>query len=75
MEMNISELCSSFESDSLTQSVISVQDDEEEEEDSGKCAASQQSIFVHNTPPIGIFADCTVNGDTSVNSNSISVES
>lgn len=44
--MNISELCSSYDSDSLTRSVISVQDDDEEEEDSGKlCAASEQNLF------------------------------
>lgn len=77
VEMKISELCSSYDSDSLTRSVISVQDDdEEEEEDSGKCAASKQNFFdrgkKHDARSAGIFAAHPVNGHASVNVNSLS---
>lgn len=56
VEMNISERCSPDDSDSLTQSVISVQDEDEEE--SGKM--SEQTIFAlvekHHTHSVSMFA-------------------
>lgn len=45
VEMEVSEVCSSYSLDSLTQSVISYQDDDEDEEDSGKCLASEPNVL------------------------------